>query len=489
MKTTARPSRTRLRERVEVMLAALPVAVAVMDSDGLVRHGWNPAAESLFGFARDEAIGRPIPLIAGDCSVDFADLLRRAALGEVVSGTELTYRRQDGSLIYANVSLARVARAGGIRDGTGDGTQARTKGGARGSARAIIGLFEDITRRKRAEAVLRESEERFRSVFEDGQLGMAIVDLDTRIVQANRRMAAMFGYMPEEMAQVAMRDLTHPDDVGDVGARMERLSAGMIDYFDAENRYVRKDGAILVGRVVATLIGSHADGGPRHIIAMMEDVTARRQTQAELSNTMAKLRQSMEQIIVAMARIVEVRDPYTAGHQERGARLARAIAQTLGLPEDEVSGIYYASLVHDIGKISVPGEILSKPGRLGDAEFALIRMHPEAGYDIVRSVDFPWPVKDIVLQHHERIDGSGYPAGLAGEAISYGAMIVAVADVVEAMSSHRPYRPALGLDAALEEIRKNRGRLYDPGVVDACESVVLAPDFDALLSSPAPSRS
>ncbi|HBK61121.1 MAG TPA: hypothetical protein DDZ84_10065 [Firmicutes bacterium] len=216
---------------------------------------------------------------------------------------------------------------------------------------------------------------------------------------------------------------------------------------------------------------------------MMEDVTARRQTQAELSDTMARLRQSMEQAILAMARIVEVRDPYTAGHQERVARLARAISQTLGLPEDEVSGIYYASLVHDIGKISVPGEILSKPGRLSDAEFALIRMHPEAGYDIVRSVDFPWPVKDIVLQHHERIDGSGYPAGLAGDEISYGATIVAVADVVEAMSSHRPYRPALGLDAALDEIRKNRGRLYDPGVVDACESVVSARGLDALISS------
>jgi PAS domain S-box-containing protein/putative nucleotidyltransferase with HDIG domain len=467
VKRTTRSSHSRFRERVDVLLAALPIAVAVMDGDGLVRHGWNPAAESLFGWTKDEAMGRAIPIMDGNCGVDFADLLQRAALGEVISGTELSYKRRDGSLVYASVSLAPAARFVGGRRGT----------------RAIIGLFEDITRRKRAEAVLRESEERFRSVFEDGQLGMAIVDLDTRIVQANRRMAGMFGCMPQEMAGVLMKDLTHPDDLRDVGARIERLAAGVIDYFDAENRYVRKDGAALVGRVVATLIGSDADGCPRHIIAMMEDVTARRQTQAELSDTMARLRQSMEQAILAMARIVEVRDPYTAGHQERVARLARAIAQTLGLPEDEVSGIYYASLVHDIGKISVPGEILSRPGRLSDAEFALIRMHPEAGYDIVRSVDFPWPVKDIVLQHHERIDGSGYPAGLAGDEISYGATIVAVADVVEAMSSHRPYRPALGLDAALDEIRKNRGRLYDPGVVDACESVVSARGLDALISS------
>jgi HD-GYP domain-containing protein (c-di-GMP phosphodiesterase class II) len=163
--------------------------------------------------------------------------------------------------------------------------------------------------------------------------------------------------------------------------------------------------------------------------------------------------------------------------------LARAISQTLGLPEDEVAGIYYASLVHDIGKISIPGEILSKPGRLSSAEFELIRVHPQAGYDIVRSIDFPWPVNDIVLQHHERLDGSGYPQGLTGDQISYGAVIVAVADVVEAMSSHRPYRPALGIEAALDEIRKNRGRLYDPGVVDACESIVLTQGIDALVSS------
>ena len=456
-----------LRDRVDALLKALPIAVAVMSRDGVVRYGWNPAAESLFGRTKSEAVGRVIPLLDSGCSVDFADLLRRAATGEAISGTELRYERWDGSTVYASVSLAPAASIVGNRRGP----------------RAIIGLFEDITQRKQAEALLRESEERFRSVFEDGQLGMAIVDTDTRIVQANRRMAELFGCAPRELAGVIVKDLSHPDDVADVGARIERLAAGNIDYFDAEDRYIRKDGSTLIGRVVGTLIGSADEARSRHIIVMLEDVTARRQTQEELSNTMAKLRQSMRQAILAMAHIVEVRDPYTAGHQERVACLARAISQTLGLPEDEVSGIYYASLVHDIGKISIPGEILSKPGRLSSAEFALIRVHPQAGYDIVRSIDFPWPVNDIVMQHHERLDGSGYPQGLAGDQISYGAMIVAVADVVEAMSSHRPYRPALGVEAALDEIRKNRGRLYDPGVVDACESIVLAQGIDALVSS------
>ncbi len=466
MKTVIRSSRDIFKDRVDVLLGALPIAVAVMDGDGIVRYGWNPAAESLFARTKSEAMGQVIPLANGSCSADFAGLFQRAALGEVVPGTEVRYERDDGSVAYASVSLAPVAA-----------TRARTR------VRVIIGLFEDVTQRKRADALLRESEERFRSVFEDGQLGMAIVDLDTRVVQANRRMAEVFGRAPEEMSGVLVRDLAHPDDACDVGAQMERLASGRIDFFDAENHYIRKDGSALVGRVVATLIGTSAERRFRHIIAMFEDVTARRQTQLELADTMAKLRQSMEQSILAMAHIVEVRDPYTAGHQERVARLSRAIAEAMGLCEHEVSGVYYASLVHDIGKISVPGEILSKPGKLSAAEFALIRVHPEAGYDIVRSIDFPWPVNDIVLQHHERLDGSGYPAGLTADQISQGAMIVAVADVVEAMSSHRPYRPALGLEAALNEIRKNRGRLYDPGVVDACVSVVSTRGLDALVSA------
>ncbi len=467
MENADHPRRVSLKDRADALLKALPIAVAVMSRDGVVRYGWNPAAESLFGRTKSEAVGSVIPLLDGGCSVDFANLLRRAAAGEVISGTELRYKRRDGSSIYTSVSLAPATSIIGNRQ----------------RARAIVGLFEEITQRKQAEALLRESEERFRSVFEDGQLGMAIVDMDTRIAQANWRMAEVFGCAPQELAGVMVKDLSHPDDVADMAARIERLAAGSIDYFDAENRYIRKDGSTLVGRVVGTLIGSSDEARSRHIIVMLEDVTARRQTQEELSNTMAKLRQSMRQAILAMAHIVEVRDPYTAGHQERVACLARAISQTLGLPEDEVAGIYYASLVHDIGKISIPGEILSKPGRLSSAEFALIRVHPEAGHDIVRSIDFPWPVNDIVLQHHERLDGSGYPQGLEGDQISYGAMIVAVADVVEAMSSHRPYRPALGVEAALDEIRKNRGRLYDPGVVDACESIVLAQGVDALVSS------
>lgn len=194
----------------------------------------------------------------------------------------------------------------------------------------------------------------------------------------------------------------------------------------------------------------------------------------EQTQNLWRLENSMEQTIQAVAATLETRDPYTAGHQQRVAKLAAAIAERMELPADEVKGIYMAGIIHDIGKIYVPSEILNRPGKLRPEEFALIRTHCEVGAGIIEGVRFPWPVRDILLQHHERLDGSGYPYGLQGEAVSMGARILAVADVVEAISSHRPYRPALGLEPALEEIRGGAGRRYDAAVVAACLKVVEA---------------
>jgi putative nucleotidyltransferase with HDIG domain len=180
----------------------------------------------------------------------------------------------------------------------------------------------------------------------------------------------------------------------------------------------------------------------------------------------------LQATIEAMATTVEKRDPYTAGHQRRVSNLARTIAARMGLPPDDVDGVRMAALVHDVGKISVPSEILVKPGRLSPTEMQLMRMHCEAGYEILKDIQFAWPVAAAVYQHHERWDGSGYPRGIAGEDLVLGARILGVADVVEAMASHRPYRPALGVDAALDEIASGRGRLYHPDVVDACIAAV-----------------
>jgi putative nucleotidyltransferase with HDIG domain len=195
-------------------------------------------------------------------------------------------------------------------------------------------------------------------------------------------------------------------------------------------------------------------------------ITLRTRTEHEQHATI--LRQSLEQSIQTIAGTVEARDPYTAGHQRRVSELAAAIALEMGLPEEQVNGIHLAAMIHDVGKIHIPAEILSKPGKLNDIEFMLVKTHPQSGYDILKGVKFPWPIADIILQHHERMDGSGYPQGLKDGEILLESRIMAVADVVEAMSSHRPYRPALGIMAALSEIDRGRRSVYDPEVVDAC---------------------
>lgn len=188
----------------------------------------------------------------------------------------------------------------------------------------------------------------------------------------------------------------------------------------------------------------------------------------QLQTTLGKLQKALQGTVKAMSLTIEMRDLYTAGHQRRVMNLAVAIAMEMGLPQDRIEGIRMAAVIHDIGKIATPAEILSKPTRLSKTEFQLVMDHPRVGYDILKTIEFPWPVAHIVLQHHERIDGSGYPDGLVGDAILLEARIIAVADHVEAMSSHRPYRPALGLDKALEEIRRGRGIQFDARVVDAC---------------------
>ncbi len=182
-----------------------------------------------------------------------------------------------------------------------------------------------------------------------------------------------------------------------------------------------------------------------------------------------EIQEALTGTIKAVAQTLESRDPYTAGHQRRVAELACALARELECTQVQIKGLYLAGLIHDIGKISVPAEILSKPTRLTDNEFRLIKTHPRAGYDILKDIRFPWPIADIVLQHHERMDGSGYPQGLKGEEILPEAGILAVADVVEAMSSHRPYRAGLGIDRALEEIENGKGTRYGQDVARACQ--------------------
>ena len=204
------------------------------------------------------------------------------------------------------------------------------------------------------------------------------------------------------------------------------------------------------------------------VVNLSKDITIRIKTEQKLQQSYQKLKKTMDAALETMSKIIEAKDPYTAGHQQRVSELSIAIAKELHLSQDKIEGIRVASIIHDIGKIGLPSEILSKPSRLNDIEFSLIKRHSQMGYDILKTIDFSYPVAGIVLQHHERLNGSGYPNHLKGDEISLEARILGVADVVEAISSHRPYRAALGIEKALEEISQNKGILYDPEVVDAC---------------------
>jgi len=212
-------------------------------------------------------------------------------------------------------------------------------------------------------------------------------------------------------------------------------------------------------------------------VIVFRDISDRVKSEENLRQYVADLRRTLEATVQALAVTAEKRDPYTAGHQQRVAALAYAMARRMGLDEERLEGIRVAGLLHDIGKIYIPAEILSKPARLTSMEMGLIKTHSEVGYEILKDIPFPWPVARIVLEHHERMDGTGYPEGLKDGQIMEESKILSVADVVEAMSSHRPYRAALGLERALGEIRRNRGRLYDEQAVDVCVGLFETGDF------------
>ncbi len=222
------------------------------------------------------------------------------------------------------------------------------------------------------------------------------------------------------------------------------------------------------------------DGTCTHLVGSVHDITDSVRRREELQEADLHLREILVGTVRALSISVDLSDRLMAGHQNRVAELGRAIAEELGYPIERVEGIYFGGLLHDIGRSGIPGEILNRSGKLTEVEFAMVKQHPRAGYDTVESIEFPWPVGEMILHHHERLDGSGYPDGLRDGDISEEAMIIGVSDVVEAMCSHRPYRPALGIEAALEEITSHRGTLYQASIVDACVRLFTEKDFSLI---------
>ncbi len=312
-----------------------------------------------------------------------------------------------------------------------------------------------------------ESEKRFRSLSETAPDIIYLVDTSGAFTYVNPAWEKILGHRVEDVLGRHVADFVRKEDLplyidmlkyvrGKAGTIQGGI--GVLLHKDGSDRFFSISGAPHLD----------AEGRVIGVVGTLKDVTDLKLYEAKIQSSYEQLKNAMDSTIKAISKIVESRDPFTSGHQERVARLATAIAEEMGLSGELIESIHIAATLHDVGKINVPADILSKPGKLSPIEIRMIRIHPEVGYDILKSIQFPYPISQIVVQHHERMDGSGYPAGMRGQNILLEARILAVADVVESMASHRPYRPAFGIEKALEEISDQRGSIYDETVVDAC---------------------
>jgi PAS domain S-box-containing protein len=335
----------------------------------------------------------------------------------------------------------------------------------------VSGIFFDITPRVKAVEALQEGETFLASVFASILDGISVIDLDFNIVQVNPVMEKWYHHALPLVGKKCYKAFYGKSEPCQTCPSMRTFLTG-----DPHFQTIPFKGA--TGENLGWL-GVHAypwlsktTGELKGVIQYIRDISYRVEAEKTIEESFKKLRKVLNGTVRALANTVETKDPYTSGHQRRVARLACAIAQEMGESEHFIEGMRVMGFLHDLGKIAIPGEILSKPSTLSEYEFNLIKYHPQAGFEILKAIDFPWPVALAVLQHHERLNGSGYPHGLSGQDIIMEAKIIAVADVVEAIASHRPYRPALGIDHAMEEITRNKGTLYDPKVAQICLKLI-----------------
>jgi PAS domain S-box-containing protein/putative nucleotidyltransferase with HDIG domain len=418
----------------------------------------NQAAADIMGYSSEELLALSAEQVRAlvhprDQQLVWGRFRDRLARKVVPPRYEYRAIRRDGSVIWVEMFANLVEYLG---------------------RQAVQVAIVDITERKRAEQALRQSEEKYRTLFEDSRDAVYITTKAGDFVDVNESFLALFGLTTDELAQKQASDLyAQPEDRVSFQAEIEEHGA-VRDY---ELRLKRSDGTI-IDALLSTTLWRSDDGETLGYQGIIHDITERKRAQEELQQSYGALSSALGGTVKALAALGEIRDPYTAGHQQRVSWLACAIAEEMGLPEERVQGIRWAGLVHDIGKIQVPAEILSKPTKLTDIEMQMIMAHPQNAYDILCTVEFPWPVADIVLEHHERVNGSGYPQGLVQAQILQEARILAVADVVEAMASHRPYRPAHSLQETVDEIASRAGILYDADVVQAFLALLKDANYD-----------
>lgn len=465
--------------------------IALADEHGSIVEV-NDRVLSDSGYPREAVLGMKVrDLIAPEARAQFdQDLEHTAAAGGIF---ETSLRRKDGSSVPVEVSARAVALENDrymqcvLRDIT---ERKQADRALRGVNRALTTLSAGNHAVVHAADEAQLLREMCRVIVEIGGYRLAWVGFAVDDEQKTVRPVAHVGIAKDYTERAKLPWADTESGRGPAGTAIRTQEPQVVQDAHTDPLYApwRANAASLgYGAVLALPFSADGERGALCVYAaeidafggveierlaeLAEDLgygIASMRVRAAHEQSYQRLLSSMERTIEAIAATVELRDAYTAGHQRRVAALATAIAQEIGIPDDEVRGIYLAGTIHDLGKIQIPGKILVKPARLTDLEFQLIKTHSRAGYDILKGIDFPWPIAQMVLQHHERMDGSGYPDGLKGEEIVIGARIIGVADTVEAMFSHRPYRPGLGIAAALAEVMKNRGKLYDPQAVDAC---------------------
>ncbi len=443
-----------LRESEEKFSAAFHACPDLMDisrlSDGTLLEV-NEGFTRMLGYTRAEAIGKRVAQLA-----IWADPADRAAfvssLEDVgqISELETTLRRKDGVLIRCLAAARSIELLGGA---------------------CVLSIFHDITERERAEQALRDSEAHLRALVDTIPDLVWLKNAEGVYLSCNRRFESFFGAAEKDIIGKTDYDFTDRDLAESFQHHDEAAIAAAAPTVNEEQIVFADDGHSEILETIKTPVHA-SDGRLIGILGVGRDITERKRTEDRVRAQAEQLRRTVEGAVLAMSRMVESRDPYTAGHERRVAELATAIGADMGMAHAELDALRLAATIHDVGKIAVPAEILSKPGRLNLMEFELIKAHPMTGFEILADVDFGSPVAEMVRQHHERLDGSGYPRGLTGADIGREARVLAVADVVEAMSSHRPYRAALGMEAALAEVREHAGVTYDADVVAVCGRLI-----------------
>lgn len=447
-------------ERLRAIMENAWDGVAIFDQNFRVMFE-SPSLARMTGYSPDEWTG-----ITPDKFEVHHDDLRpmlaqlealRSRPGSFIQDVVIRYRRRDGSW--------RTMEAAG-RNLLDD---PKVKG--------VVINFRDITERKKAEDSLRRSEERFRSLVETSSDWVWEIDSGNRYTYVSPKVREILGHEPQDLLGRTPFEFMHQREGRRVSTIMRRFAAEHLPFSLLENTATHQDGRAVVLESSAVPI-TDSTGRLAGYRGINRDITERKKVEQELQRSLRRLEKTMESTIEAITTTIETRDPYTTGHQMRVTGLACAIAKVMEVPPTRIEGIRVAGLLHDIGKIAVPTEILSKPGKLNEVEYEMIKTHAKIGYNILKKIEFPWPVARTVLQHHERWNGSGYPYGVRGEDILLEARILAVADVMEAMSSHRPYRPSIGADRALDEIAVNSGLLYDPAVASACVAAFSESGFE-----------